>query len=67
MIDGQLTYLRGTLTVVSADNPAANLIGGYKMLTSALRKCRTCMAVDSDMQTKVCIQSLPPASFYYFY
>lgn len=48
-----MTYLRGTLTIRSADNPAANLIGGYKSLTSAFRKCRTCMTVESDMQTKV--------------
>ena len=54
MVDGQITYLRGTLTIGSADNPAANLIGGYKSLTSAFRKCRTCMAVVTDMLMKVC-------------
>ncbi len=53
MIDGQVTYLRGTLTIGSADNPAANLVAGYKSLTSAFRKCRTCMAVETDMQSKV--------------
>ena len=37
--------------MVSADNPAACLVGGYKNLHSATRKCRTCMAVESDMQT----------------
>ena len=41
------TYqFRGTLTVVSADNPASHLIGGYKSLTSSLRKCRFCMATN---------------------
>ena len=45
--------MRGTLTLVSADNLAAQLIGGYKGLQSAFRKCRTCMAVDADMQSKV--------------
>ena len=40
MIDGQITYLRGSL-IRSADNPAANLIGGYKF-----QKCRACMAVE---------------------
>ena len=41
------TYqFRGTLTVVSADNLASHLIGGYKSLTSSLRKCRFCMATD---------------------
>ena len=34
---------RGTLTVVSADNLASQLIGGYKALNSAFRKCRYCM------------------------
>lgn len=53
MIDGQMMAFRGTLVLCSADNPAACLIGGYKCLHSAFRKCRTCMVVDSDMQTKV--------------
>lgn len=52
-IDSQTVYLRGTLTLVSADNLASNLIAGYKSLTSAFRKCRTCMATATDMQTKV--------------
>ena len=39
-------HFRGTLTIVSADNPASHLIGGYRSLSSALRKCRFCMAVD---------------------
>lgn len=38
--DGQITYLRGSL-IRSADNSAANLIGGYKF-----QKCRACMAVE---------------------
>ena len=37
----------------SADNPAACTLGGYKNLHSAFRKCRTCMAVDTDIQEKV--------------
>lgn len=44
---------RGTLVLCSADNPAACLMGGYKCLHAAFRKCRNCMAVDGDMQTKV--------------
>ena len=51
-IDSQTVYLRGTLTLVSADNLASNLIAGYKSLTSAFRKCRTCMATATDMQMK---------------
>ena len=51
--------LRGTVTLVSADNLAAQAIGGYKALHSAFRKCRYCMAVDADIQIKVCMKSLP--------
>lgn len=53
MVDGKVVNFRGTLTICSADNPAACLLGGYKSLHSAIRKCRTCMAVDDDIQTKV--------------
>ena len=52
-IDNQTVHLRGSLTLVCADNIASNLIAGYKSLTSAFRKCRTCMATATDMQTKV--------------
>jgi len=53
VIDKQIVKLCGSLVAVSADNPAANLIAGYKSLTSAFRKCRNCMAVEETMQTKV--------------
>ena len=39
--------------MVSGDNLAGNYIGGYKQLSSALRKCRFCMAVVKDMCEKV--------------
>ena len=45
--------MRGTLTLACGDNPAGNMMGGYKSLTSSFRKCRTCMATDTDIQTKV--------------
>ncbi len=51
-IDNQLVSVRGTLANVSADNPAACLLGGFKQLHSAFRKCRSCMAVSDDMRTK---------------
>lgn len=53
IVDGEVMHFRGTLTIVSTDNPAACVLGGYKYLHSAFRKCRTCMAVDEDMQEKV--------------
>lgn len=53
MVEGKVVNFRGTLTICSADNPAACSLGGYKALHSAIRKCRSCMAVDADIQTKV--------------
>ena len=34
-------------------NKHSQIIGGYKALNSAFRKCRHCMAVGEDMRTKV--------------
>ena len=53
MVNGETVYLRGTLILGCGDNPAANLMSGFKSLTSAFRKCRSCMATASDFQTKV--------------
>lgn len=39
--------MRGTVTLVSGDNLGSDFIGGYKQLSSAHRKCRFCMAVDT--------------------
>ena len=36
------------------DTPAANIAGGFKEgVSQAARKCRYCMATDSQIQTKV--------------
>lgn len=59
MIKGQSYTFRGTLALVSGDNLASHYLGGYKSLSSALRKCRHCMAVAEDMATEV-IQWLTP-------
>ena len=48
-----MNALRGTVTLVSGDNLGSNYIGGFKQMSSALRKCRFCMAVASDMCEKV--------------
>ena len=53
IISGQKLRFRGTITVVSADNLSAQLMGGYKALNAAFRKCRYCMATDDTMQSKV--------------
>lgn len=52
-INGIEETFHGTLIIGSADNISSQLLGGYKSLASALRKCRFCMAVKSDMETKV--------------
>ena len=53
MINGDTYKVRGTITVLSADNFSAQLKGGYEALHAALRKCCYCMAIDDDMQRKV--------------
>ena len=54
-MDGVQHTLKGTLTLVPGDNLASQCLGGYKSLSSALRKCRQCMATNEDMQAKVCL------------
>lgn len=45
IVNGERVSLHGTLVLDCGDNPAANLMSGYKCLSSAYRKCRTCMAL----------------------
>ena len=52
-VSGNKRTLFGTLVVVSADNLAAHLIGGYKSLQTAFIKCRYCMATSNTMINKV--------------
>ena len=52
-INGHLHNFKSTITIVPADNLASHYLGGYKSLSSALRKCRHCMATAEDMSTKV--------------
>ena len=40
--------LCGTMALVSADNPAANALGGFKEGTSAYRNCRQCMGTSCE-------------------
>ena len=53
VFDQEWMRFQGTITVVSADNLSAQMLGGYKALHSAFRKCRYCMATDETMQEKV--------------
>ena len=53
IVNKEKMRFRGTVTVVSADNLSAQMVGGFKALNAAFRKCRYCMATDDTMQTKV--------------
>ena len=43
------------ICVISADNPANNLLGGFKETTSAHHMCRQCMATHSQATSKVTV------------
>ena len=53
VINGSTKYFWGTVTIVSADNPASTLLGGFKQSASAFRWCRHCMGTENDIQSKV--------------
>ena len=52
-VHGEQRKLRGTIALTSADNLASQLLGGYKQLSSALRRCRYCMAHRGNMGEQV--------------
>ena len=53
LIDGKVKKIFGTVTAVVADNLASHQIGGFKAgFSKGHRKCRTCLAVDFDIQNK---------------
>ena len=54
IVNGVERYFRGTITIVSADNPASTLLGGFKQSASAFRFCRFCNGTTADIQSKVC-------------
>ena len=43
----------GTIALVSADNLAANALGGFKESPSATLNCRQCMGRHSENSTEV--------------
>jgi hypothetical protein len=52
-IDGKPQTVRGTLTAFVADNLASHLCGGFKAgFSKGFRKCRFCLAVEEDIQSK---------------
>lgn len=52
-IHGKLYIFRGSLALVAGDNLASHFLGGYNSFSSALRKCRHCMATADNMATEV--------------
>ena len=57
MVNGKNITFKGSLTIVSADNPASALLGGFKQSASAFKYCRHCNGTSSDVQSKVCLMS----------
>ena len=57
-ISGITKKLFGTVVAVSADNLASKSLGGFIGLQSANRKCRFCLAVDADINSKVHIYDI---------
>lgn len=53
IFDNNSVVLYGTITTISADNPASCALGGFKESTSAYRLCRQCMATREDAAKKV--------------
>jgi hypothetical protein len=53
LINDKPEIMFGTLTANVADNLASHQVGGFKCgFATGFRKCRTCLAVDDDIQNK---------------
>ena len=64
-INGQVYMIQGALVALVGDTPAVNLAGGYKEgVGQALRKCRQCMATDSQIQSQVLMHLICAISLY---
>ena len=59
------TYdVEGTLVAFVGDTPAVNMAGGFKEgVGGAMRKCRHCLAINSQIQMKVCHPCYYQASY----
>ena len=66
VINGATQYFRGTVTLISADNPASTVLGGFKQSPSAFRCCRHCMGSEEDIQSKVYVCSYTTAMYMYY-
>lgn len=54
-INGEMCNFQGTITVVSADNPASAYMGGFKQSATAFRFCRHCMGTKEEIESQVCL------------
>ncbi len=53
VINGKKEVIFGTLTALVADNLSSHQVGGFKTgFSKGFRKCKSCLAVDEDIQTK---------------
>lgn len=57
LVNGEVVKIYGALVAMLADTLAAHELGGFKVgVGFALRKCRTCLATNTDIQHKVYAQ-----------
>ena len=54
-IDGVTQYFRGAVSLLLADNPACELLTGFKQSVSAFRFCHHCLGSEAGIQAKVCV------------
>ncbi len=52
-MDGHRQLFYGSISTISADNPASCALGGFKESTAAFRMCRQCMATHDEASEKV--------------
>ena len=52
-VNGTFRKYYGTVTLVSADNPASSALGGFKESTSAYRPCRQCLGTNDEIKHQV--------------
>ena len=53
MVNGLPKTFRGSLALVSADNPASSAVGGFKESGSAYHHCRQCLGKKEEMKREV--------------
>jgi hypothetical protein len=50
---GQKRNFKGTITIILADNPASQAVGGFKESSAAFQNCRFCFDTNEDIRTNV--------------